>query len=129
MKKQYCGECKHFLNEDIYGNGYCETFNEGRICGQLCKNLENEHKISNDMKNKILDLVKSTVWLILCLIVFSLAFEGIYSLVNRNEPAKEFGTTVFSKRGHDYLLIDTRHGVCVIHAKSYPCNNKKIPKQ
>ena len=101
----------------------------GRICGQLCKNLENEHKISNDMKNKILDLVKSTVWLILCLIVFSLAFEGIYSLVNRNEPAKEFGTTVFSKRGHDYLLIDTRHGVCVIHAKSYPCNNKKIPKQ
>ena len=53
----------------------------------------------------------------------------IYSLVNRNEPAKEFSTTVFSNRGHDYLLVDTRHGVCVIHAKSCPCNNKKIPKQ
>ena len=129
MKKQYCGECKHFLNEDIYGNGYCETFNEERICGQVCKNLENEHKISNDMKNKILDLVKSTAWFILCLLVGSLAFEGIYSLVNRNEPAKEFSTTVFSNRGHDYLLVDTRHGVCVIHAKSCPCNNKKIPKQ
>ena len=44
MKKQYCGECKHFLNEDIYGNGYCETFNVRRICGQLCRNLEHERK-------------------------------------------------------------------------------------
>ncbi len=45
MKKQYCGEYKHFLNEDIYGHGYCEAFNEERICGQLCKNLEHEHKL------------------------------------------------------------------------------------
>ena len=86
-------------------------------------------KKNDVMKNKILDLVKSTVWLVLCLIIFSLTFEGIYSLVNRNEPAKDFSTTVFSKRGHDYLLVDTKHGVCVIHAKSCPCNNKKIPKQ
>ena len=77
------------------------------------------------MKNKILDLVKSTAWFILCLLVGSLAFEGIYSLVNRNEPEKEFSTTVFSKRGHDYLLVDTKHGVCVIHAESCPCHKKK----
>jgi hypothetical protein len=27
-------------------------------------------------------------------------------LANSNEPAKEFGTTVFTKKGHDYLLVD-----------------------
>ena len=43
-RKKYCGECEHFLHEDIYGNGYCETFNEERICGQLCKHLEHQHK-------------------------------------------------------------------------------------
>lgn len=43
-RKKYCGECEHFLHEDIYGNGYCETLNEERICGQLCKHLEHEHK-------------------------------------------------------------------------------------
>lgn len=80
------------------------------------------------MKNKILDLVKSTAWFILCLLIGSLAFEGIYSFVNRKEPAKEFSTTVFTKKGHDYLLVDTKHGVCVIHAYSCPCNNKKIQK-
>ncbi len=25
----------------------------------------------------------------------------------------------------DYLLVDTKHGVCVIHAESCPCNKKK----
>ena len=80
------------------------------------------------MKNKILDLVKSTVWFVLCLLIGSLAIEGVYSLANRKEPAKEFSTTVFSKKGHDYLLVDTKHGVCVIHANSCPCNNKKMPK-
>lgn len=81
------------------------------------------------MKNKILDLVKLTVWIILCLLVGPLAFEGIYSLTSRKEPAKEFSTTVFSEKGHDYLLVDTKHGVCVIHAESCPCNNKKMLKQ
>lgn len=77
------------------------------------------------MKNKILDLVKSTVWFVLCLLIGSLAIEGVYSLANRKEPAKEFSTTVFSKKGHDYILVDTKHGVCVIHANSCHCNNKK----
>ena len=81
------------------------------------------------MKNKILDLIKLTVWFILCLLICSLALEGIYSLTSRNRPAEEFSTTVFSKKGHDYLLVDTKHGVCVIHAESCSCNNKKMQKQ
>ena len=86
---------------------------------------QSKQKNSNDMKNKILDLVKSTAWFVLCLLISALALEGVFSLANRNEPAKDFGTTVFSKKGHDYLLVDTKHGVCVIHAKSCPCNKKK----
>ena len=76
------------------------------------------------MKSKILVAAKLTIWFVLCLLVSSLAFEVVNSLTNRNEPAKEFSTTVFSKNGHDYLLVDTKHGVCVIHAKSCPCNKK-----
>ena len=26
---------------------------------------------------------------------------------------------------HDYLVVDTKHGVCVIHAESCPCHKKK----
>ena len=81
------------------------------------------------MKNKILKLAKSAVWFVFCLIVGALIFEGVCSLANRKEPAKEFSTTVFTNKGHYYLLVDTKHGVCVIHAESCPCNNKKIPKQ
>ena len=77
------------------------------------------------MKNKILDLVKSTAWFVLCLLISALALEGVFSLANRNEPAKDFSTTVFYKKGNDYLLVDTKHGVCVIHANSCPCNKKK----
>lgn len=74
------------------------------------------------MKKKILDLAKSAVWFVLCLLVGSLTFEGVCSLTNSNEPAKEFSTTVFTKKGHDYLLVDTKHGVYVIHAESCPCH-------
>lgn len=77
------------------------------------------------MKNKILNLAKQTIWFVLCLLVSALAFEGVFSLTNRNKPAKDFSTTVFSKNGHDYLVVDTKHGVCVIHAQSCPCNKKK----
>lgn len=77
------------------------------------------------MKNKILNLIKSAVWFVLCLLVGALIFEGIRSFANSNEPAKELGTAVFTKNGHDYLLVDTKHGVCVIHAESCPCLKKK----
>ena len=33
------------------------------------------------MKNKILNLIKSAVWFVLCLLVGALIFEGIRSLV------------------------------------------------
>lgn len=75
--------------------------------------------------NKILNLAKSAVWFVLCLLVGALTFEGVCSLTNRKEPAKEFSTTVFTKNGYDYLLVDTKHGVCVIHAESCPCHKNK----
>lgn len=77
------------------------------------------------MKNKILNLAKSVVEVVLCLLVGALAIEVVCSLANRKAPAKEFSTTVFTKNGHDYLLVDTKHGVCVIHAESCPCHKNK----
>ena len=77
------------------------------------------------MKNKILNLAKSAVWLVLYLFVGALIFEGIRSLANSNAPAKKMGVSVFTEEGHDYLIVDTKHGVCVIHAESCPCHKKK----
>ena len=49
------------------------------------------------MKNKILNLIKSAVWFVLCLFVGALIFEGIRSLANSNEPAKKIGMSVFTE--------------------------------
>ena len=77
------------------------------------------------IKNNILNLDKSAVWFVLCVLAGALIFEGIRSLANSNEPAKDFSTTVFIKNGHDYLLVDTKHGICVVHAESRHCRKKK----
>lgn len=77
------------------------------------------------MKDKILDFINSVVWTVLIVILGILVIEGIRSLANSNEPAKDFGTSVFTKKGHDYLVVDTKHGVCVIHAESCPCRKNK----
>ena len=77
------------------------------------------------MKNKILNLIKSAVWFVLCLFVGALIFEGIRSLTNSDKPAKKIGVSVFTEEGHDYLVVDTKHGVCVIHAESCPCRKNK----
>ena len=77
------------------------------------------------MKNNILNLIKSAVWFVLCLLVGTLIFEGIRSLTNSNKPAKKIGISVFTEEGHDYLVVDTKHGVCVIHAESCPCHKNK----
>ena len=77
------------------------------------------------MKNKILNLAKSAVWLVLCLLVGALIFEGIRSFANINKPAKRVGISVITEEEHDYLVVDTKHGVCVIHAESCPCHKKK----
>lgn len=77
------------------------------------------------MKEKILNLIKSAVWFVLYLLVGALIFEGIRSLANSNKPAKNVGISIFTEKGHDYLVVDTKHGVCVIHAKSCPCHKKK----
>lgn len=73
------------------------------------------------MKNKILNLIKSAVWFVLCLLVGALIFEGIRSLSNSNKPAKSVGISVITEEEHDYLVVDTKHGVCVIHAESCHC--------
>ena len=78
------------------------------------------------MKNKILDLTKSAVWLVLCLIVGALICEGICSLANINKPAKRVGISVITEEEHDYLVVETKHGVCVIHAESCPCKKKEV---
>lgn len=76
------------------------------------------------MKNKILNLIKSAVWFVLCLLVGALIFEGIRSFVNSDKPSMRVGTSVFTERGHDYLVVNTKNGVCVIHAESCPCKKK-----
>lgn len=77
------------------------------------------------MKNKILKLAKSAVWFVLCLLVGALIFEGFRSLANSNKPAKRVGISVITYEEHDYMVVDTKHGVCVIHAESCPCRKKK----
>ena len=77
------------------------------------------------MKNKILKLAKSSVWFVLCLLVGALIFEGVRSLANNNEPSKKIGVSVFTEEGHDYIVVDTKHGVYVIHAKSCHCLKNK----
>lgn len=57
------------------------------------------------MKNKILDLAKSAVWFVLCLLVGALIFEGIRSLANSNKPAKRVGISVITEEEHDYLVV------------------------
>lgn len=74
------------------------------------------------MKEKILNFIMLAVLLDLCLIVGLLIFKGVRSLTNGNEPSKKVCTSVFTEKGHDYLIVDTEHGVCVIHAESCSCH-------
>lgn len=76
------------------------------------------------MKNKILDSIKSAVLLILIFLIGVIGFRVSFSLGAPHEK-KEFNIKIFTKKGHDYLIVDTKHGVCVIHAESCPCNKKK----
>ena len=48
--------------------------------------------------------------------------ESILSLDNSNKPAKRVGASVITEEEHDYLVVETKHGVCVIHAESCPCH-------
>ena len=77
------------------------------------------------MKNNILNLDKSAVWFVLCLLAGALNFEGVRPLANSNEPAKKTGMSVFTEEGHDYLVVDTKHGVCVVHAERCNCRKNK----
>lgn len=72
------------------------------------------------MKSKILDLAKSYVWLFLIFIIGVIGFRISFSLGTPHKK-EEFNIKIFTKKGHDYLLVDTKHGVCVIHAESCHC--------
>ena len=76
------------------------------------------------MKNKILDLIKSAVLLILIFLIGVIGFRVSFSL-GTPHAKEEFNIKIFTKKGHDYLLVDTKHGVCVIHAENCPCHKKK----
>lgn len=59
------------------------------------------------MKNKILNLIKSAVWFVLCLLVGALIFEGFRSLANSNEPAKKIYLNICSNEDEvDYNELD-----------------------
>lgn len=73
------------------------------------------------MKSKILDLAKSYVWLFLIFIIGVIGFRVSFSLGTPHEK-EEFNIKIFTKNGHDYLFVDTKHGVYVIHAESCPCH-------
>lgn len=75
------------------------------------------------MKSKILDLAKSAGWLFLIFIIGAIGFRVSFNLGTPHEK-EEFNIKIFTKKGHDYLLVDTKHGVCVIHAESCPCHKK-----
>lgn len=38
----YCGNCRHFLNEDIEGIGWCEIRNKLIYCGCRCPQHKNK---------------------------------------------------------------------------------------
>lgn len=72
------------------------------------------------MKEKFFNFFKSAVWLVLIFIIGVIGFRISFSLGTPHEK-EEFNIKIFTKKGHDYLLVDTKHGVCVIHAESCHC--------
>lgn len=76
------------------------------------------------MKKKILDLAKSAAGYVLIFIIGVIGFRVSFSLGTPHEK-EEFNIKIFTKKGHDYLIVDTKHGVCVVHASSCPCCKKK----
>lgn len=76
------------------------------------------------MKEKVFNFFKSAVWLALIFIIGVIGFRASFILGTLHKE-EEFNIKIFTKNGHDYLLVDTKHGVCVIHAESCPCNKKK----
>lgn len=76
------------------------------------------------MKSKILDLAKSAVGYVLIFIIGVIGFRVTFILGTPHKK-EEFNIKIFTKKGHDYLIVDTEHGVCVVHAESCPCHKKK----
>lgn len=76
------------------------------------------------MKEKVFNFFKSAVVLVLIFIIGAIGFKVSFSLGTPHEK-EEFNIKIFTKKGHDYLVVDTKHGVYVIHAESCPCRKNK----
>lgn len=73
------------------------------------------------MKEKVFNVFKSAVWLVLIFIIGAIGFRVSFILGTPHEK-EEFNIKIFTKKGHDYLFVDTKHGACVIHAESCRCH-------
>lgn len=51
MKARHCGECRHFKEEDINGNGWCEEYEMPTRCDKKCKGKENKGNL-REIKRK-----------------------------------------------------------------------------
>lgn len=76
------------------------------------------------MKEKVFNFFKSAVWLALIFIIGVIGFRVSFSIGTPHKK-EELNIKIFTKKGHDYLIVDTEHGVCVVHAQSCPCRKKK----
>ena len=45
MKAKHCGECRHFKNEDINGDGWCEEYEMPTHCASGCIISSQEREI------------------------------------------------------------------------------------
>lgn len=51
MKARHFGECRHFKNEDINGNGWCEEYEIPTHCASGCIISSQERKIREISSN------------------------------------------------------------------------------
>lgn len=83
----------------------------------------NKEKIKSAIE-KTIRYMNGNYCLFLIFIIGVIGFRISFSLGTPHEK-EEFNIKIFTKKGHDYLLVDTKHGVYVIHAESCPCKKKK----
>lgn len=75
------------------------------------------------MKNNIFNLISDFLVILFMLGVLSIACWYISDC--DKESAKKFSIAVFSEKGHEYLVVNTKNGVSVIHVESCPCRKNK----
>lgn len=51
QKARHCGECRHFKDEDINGDGWCEKYDAPTRCDKKCKEKENKGNLREFSSN------------------------------------------------------------------------------